>query len=243
MTQTLRKLRVLMLCLFFSASWQMVAYGQGKEVTGNVISSEDKQPLPGVSVLVQGTTRGAITDLDGNFNITLNEGEDVLIFSFIGFESKSVAVGNQSEISVTLSPDMQALEEVVVVGYGEQKKETVTGSVAAVKGSELAKSPATNISNSIAGRMPGVVAVNRSGEPGYDGSGIRIRGSNTLGNNDALIVIDGIPARAGGFERLNPNDIESISVLKDASAAIYGSRAANGVILVTTKRGDRKSVV
>lgn len=132
---------------------------------------------------------------------------------------------------------MKSLAEVIVVGYGEQKKETITGSVATVKGSELAKSPAVNLSNSIAGRMPGVVAVNRSGEPGYDGSAIRIRGSNTLGNNDALIVIDGIPARAGGIDRLNPNDIESISVLKDASAAIYGSRAANGVILMTTKRG------
>ncbi|AWW30060.1 SusC/RagA family TonB-linked outer membrane protein [Echinicola strongylocentroti] len=237
MTQTLRKLRVLLLFMIFTAGWQTIAFGQSREVTGNIISSEDKLPLPGVSVLVQGTTKGAITDLDGNFIINLNEGEDVLTFSFIGFETKTVAVGNQSEISVILSPDMQSLEEVIVVGYGEQKKETVTGAVAAVKGTELAKSPSTNISNSIAGRMPGVVAVNRSGEPGNDGSGIRIRGSNTLGNNDALIVIDGIPARAGGFERLNPNDIESISVLKDASAAIYGSRAANGVILVTTKRG------
>lgn len=132
---------------------------------------------------------------------------------------------------------MQSLGEVVVVGYGEQKKETITGSVATVKGGDLVKSPAMNLSNSIAGRMSGVIAVNRSGEPGYDGAGIRIRGSNTLGNNDALIVIDGIPARAGGIDRLNPNDIENISVLKDASAAIYGARAANGVILVTTKRG------
>jgi TonB-linked SusC/RagA family outer membrane protein len=113
----------------------------------------------------------------------------------------------------------------------------VTGSVATVKGSELVKSPSVNLSNSIAGRMPGVIAVNRSGEPGNDGSGIRIRGSNTLGSNEALIVIDGIPARAGGLDRLNPADIENISVLKDASAAIYGARAATGVILITTKRG------
>ena len=124
-----------------------------------------------------------------------------------------------------------------MVGYGVQKKETVTGSVATVKGSELIKSPTVNLSNSIAGRMAGVVAVNRSGEPGADGSAIRIRGSNTLNNGDALIVVDGIPNRAGGLDRINPNDIESVSVLKDASAAIYGSRAANGVILITTKRG------
>ncbi|GGZ36362.1 SusC/RagA family TonB-linked outer membrane protein [Echinicola pacifica] len=214
-----------------------MAYGQGREVTGTVISAEDKLPLPGVSVLIEGTTRGTVTDLDGKFSINLNQGDAVLTLSFIGFETQNVAVGNKNEISVTLQMDMQSMDEVIVVGYGEQKKETITGAVAAVKGADLAKSPATNISNSIAGRMSGVVAVNRSGEPGNDGSGLRIRGSNTLGNNDALIVIDGIPARAGGFERLNPNDIESISVLKDASAAIYGSRAANGVILVTTKRG------
>ncbi len=146
--------------------------------------------------------------------------QSVLVFSFIGFVTHELVVGAQSVFDVRLAPDTKSLEEVIVVGYGEQKKETITGSVATVKGGELAKSRSVNLSNSIAGRMPGVVAVNRSGEPGYDGSSIRIRGSNTLGNNDALIVIDGIPARAGGIDRLNPNDIESISVLKDASAAI-----------------------
>ncbi|GAB3645654.1 TonB-dependent receptor [Echinicola sediminis] len=201
-----------------------------------VVTDEMGQPFPGVTVLEKGTTNGTITDMDGKYTINVADGA-TLLFSFIGFKTEEVLVGNNTEINITLYEDAQALEEVVVVGYGEQKKETVTGSVASVKGAELARSPATNVSNSIAGRMAGVVAVNRSGEPGYDGSGIRIRGSNTLGNNDALIVIDGVPARAGGFERLNPNDIESISVLKDASAAIYGSRAANGVILVTTKRG------
>lgn len=210
---------------------------QTREVSGVVVSGEDNFPLPGVSILVKGTTTGTVTDVDGKFRISVASESSVLVFSFIGFTSQEIAVGNQSNLSVTLSPDTKSLQEVIVVGYGEQKKETITGSVASVKGGELAKSPAVNLSNSIAGRMPGVVAVNRSGEPGYDGSSIRIRGSNTLGNNDALIVIDGIPARAGGIDRLNPNDIESISVLKDASAAIYGSRAANGVILVTTKRG------
>ena len=210
---------------------------QSRQVSGVVLSGEDNFPLPGVSILVKGTTTGTVTDVDGNFRISVPSDAAVLVFSFIGFESQEVAVGSQSNLSITLKPDTKSLQEVIVVGYGEQKKETITGSVASVKGGELAKSPAMNLSNSIAGRMPGVVAVNRSGEPGYDGSSIRIRGSNTLGNNDALIVIDGIPARAGGIDRLNPNDIESISVLKDASAAIYGSRAANGVILVTTKRG------
>ena len=213
------------------------AQAQTREVSGVVISGEDNLPLPGVSILLKGSTTGTVTDVDGKFRISVESDQSVLVFSFIGFVTHELVVGAQSVFDVRLAPDTKSLEEVIVVGYGEQKKETITGSVATVKGGELAKSPSVNLSNSIAGRMPGVVAVNRSGEPGYDGSSIRIRGSNTLGNNDALIVIDGIPARAGGIDRLNPNDIESISVLKDASAAIYGSRAANGVILVTTKRG------
>ncbi|SDY66092.1 TonB-linked outer membrane protein, SusC/RagA family [Rhodonellum ikkaensis] len=213
------------------------SFAQTREISGVVISSEDNLPLPGVSVLVKGTTRGTVSDIDGNFRISVNPGEQTLVLSFIGFATQELALTNQNSYNVTMAPDMRSLSEVIVVGYGEQKKETITGSVATVKGAELAKSPAMNLTNSIAGRMAGVVAVNRSGEPGYDGAGIRIRGSNTLGNNDALIVIDGIPARTGGIDRLNPNDIESISVLKDASAAIYGARAANGVILVTTKRG------
>ena len=129
------------------------------------------------------------------------------------------------------------MSEVVVVGYGTQKKATVTGSVAMVKGAELDKSPAVNFSNSLAGRLPGVTALQRTGEPGFDGSTIRIRGTNTLGDSGPLVVIDGVPDRAGGLDRLNPADIESMSVLKDASAAIYGARAANGVILITTKQG------
>lgn len=229
------KLFLLGLALLLAAT--LTSQAQSREVTGTVISGEDDLPLPGVSVLVKGTTRGAVTNIDGEYRISLQSGDNVLVFSFVGFNPEEREVGNQNNIDITLAPDMQALSEVVVVGYGEQKKETITGSVATVKGADLVKSPAMNLTNSIAGRMAGVIAVNRSGEPGYDGSGIRIRGSNTLGNNDALIVIDGIPARAGGIDRLNPNDIETISVLKDASAAIYGARAANGVILVTTKRG------
>jgi TonB-linked SusC/RagA family outer membrane protein len=229
--------RLFSLLLFMCFFAYGIAQAQTREVSGVVISGEDNFPLPGVSVLLKGTTTGTVTDVDGNFKITVRSNDDVLVLSFIGFVTQEVPVGAQSNLTITLNPDTKALEEVVVVGYGEQKKETITGSVASVKGTDLAKSPTMNLSNSIAGRMPGVIAVNRSGEPGYDGSGIRIRGSNTLGNNEALIVIDGIPARAGGLERINPNDIESISVLKDAAAAIYGSRAANGVILVTTKRG------
>ncbi|RRB04713.1 TonB-dependent receptor [Larkinella rosea] len=193
--------------------------------------------LPGVSILVKGTTQGTTTAADGTYSLNVSNKNATLVFSFIGYVSQEVAIAGRSVIDVKLADDISTLNEVVVVGYGEQKKETITGSVATVKGTDLVKSPAMNMSNSIAGRMPGVIATNSSGEPGYDGSKIRIRGSNTLGNTDALIVVDGVPARAGGFDRINPADIESISVLKDAAAAIYGSRAANGVILVTTKRG------
>ena len=207
------------------------------KISGKVTDSEKDEILPGVSIIIKGTQKGTTTDSNGGYSLTVADSKAVLIFSIVGYEPKEISVGNQSTLNVGMKLDNKALGEVVVVGYGVQKKATVSGSVVSVKGSDLIKSPTTNLSNSIAGRMAGVVAVNRSGEPGADGSAIRIRGSNTLNNGDALIVVDGIPNRAGGLDRINPNDIESVSVLKDASAAIYGSRAANGVILITTKRG------
>lgn len=222
---------VLIMSLLFSVG----AYAQ-VQISGKIVD-EQSQALPGVSVVLKGTTTGTVTDATGKYTVTAPSRNGTLVFSYIGFTTQEVPIGNQNTINITLGADTKSLNEVVVVGYGTQRKETVTGSVATVKGSDLVKSPTVNLSNSIAGRMPGVVAVNRSGEPGYDGSAIRIRGTNTIGNNNALIVVDGIPARSGGLERINPNDIENISVLKDASAAIYGSRAANGVILITTKRG------
>ncbi|SDK84590.1 TonB-linked outer membrane protein, SusC/RagA family [Catalinimonas alkaloidigena] len=234
-THLLRQMRyvfILHLALLYSFS----SFAQ-TTISGKV-SDEGGGTLPGVNVLVKGTNAGTITDTEGNYSLSVPSGDATLVFSFIGYNTHEEPVNGRSTIDVILLEDVQSLSEVVVVGYGTQKKETVTGSVVTVKGKDLVKSPAVNLSNSLAGRMPGVVAVNRSGEPGYDGSGIRIRGSNTLGNNDALIVIDGIPARQGGIERINPADIENISVLKDASAAIYGARAANGVILITTKRGQ-----
>ncbi|WP_080239692.1 SusC/RagA family TonB-linked outer membrane protein [Spirosoma rigui] len=225
----------------FFASWIVLlfctvsAYAQSK-VSGRVVDDQ-QQGLPGVSVVVKGTTTGSVTDGNGNYSLSAPDKNGSLVFSYIGFTTQEVPINNQSTINITLATDMKSLNEVVVVGYGTQRKETVTGSVVAVKGTDLVKSPTTNLSNSLAGRLPGVTAVNRSGEPGADGSTIRIRGTNTLGNNSALVVVDGIPDRAGGLDRINPADIETISVLKDASAAIYGSRAANGVILITTKRG------
>ena len=208
------------------------------KITGKVTDNNTGESLIGVSVKVKDTNNGTLTDTNGSFTLSAPDNA-VLVISYIGYTTAEVPVNGKTSLSVKLQSASKGLNEVVVVGYGVQKKITVTGSVTSVKGDELVKSPATNLSNSIAGRMPGVTATNSSGEPGYDGSTIRIRGTNTLGNNDPLLVIDGVPAPAGqgNIDRINPADVESISVLKDASAAIYGARAANGVILITTKRG------
>ncbi|MDR0537909.1 MAG: TonB-dependent receptor [Tannerellaceae bacterium] len=211
-------------------------YAQNISIQGKVTDTNN-EPLIGVSVQVKGTTIGVVTDIDGNFTLQVPGAQSVIAFSYVGFLSQEITVGSQRRLNVILKEDTKNLEEIVVVGYGTQRKETVTGSVSTVKGMDLVKTPTANLSNAIAGRLSGVVTFQRSGEPGYDETTIRIRGSNTLGNNDPLVVIDGVAARAGGLERLNPNEIENMSVLKDAAAAIYGARAANGVILITTKKG------
>lgn len=207
-----------------------------REIKGKV-TDEKGLPLAGASVLVKGSQTGTNTDMNGEFTITVPDEEAVLVISSIGYQTQEVPVAGKTTLSIAMIASAGQLSDIVVVGYGTQKKVTVTGAVAQVKGSELAKSPVVNLSNALAGRLPGVTAIQNTGEPGYDGSTIRIRGSNTPNNSGALIVIDGVPDRAGGLERLNPADIESMSVLKDAAAAIYGARAANGVILITTKRG------
>ncbi|GGB06338.1 SusC/RagA family TonB-linked outer membrane protein [Mucilaginibacter rubeus] len=206
-------------------------------ITGQV-TDEKGQTLPGVSVALKGTSTGVVTDVNGKFSLNVpSASSGILVFSYIGYNTQEIILNGQATLNIQLQADSKSLNEVVVVGYGTQKKATLTGSISQVKGSELVKSPQPNLSNGIAGRFSGVVVNNRSGEPGYDGSGITVRGLATSGSNDVLIVVDGIPAQIGGLERLDPNDIESMSVLKDASAAIYGNRAANGVILITTKRG------
>ncbi len=202
-------------------------------VSGRV-TDENGAGIPGVSVLVKGTTNGTTTDVEGGYKLTAPD-NSTLVFSFIGYVTEEVAVGNRSTINISLVTDIKALSEVVVVGYGTQKKETLTGSITSVKGTEIQQAPVTNVTNGLVGRLPGLVAITPSGEPGNDGSTLRIRGVNSLGNNDPLIVVDGIPGRS--LERIDQNSVESITVLKDASAAIYGAQAANGVILVTTKRG------
>ncbi len=210
-------------------------FAQDVRISGKV-SDETGAGLPGATVLVKGTNNGVVTDVNGDYAISA-PGDGTLVFSFVGYDAQEAAINNRTSIDATLNPSIQSLEELVVVGYGEQKKVTVTGAVAQVQGKELVKSPAVELTNSLAGRLPGLVVIQTSGEPGNDGAAINIRGTNTFGNSDPLIVIDGVPEREGGLGRLSPQDIESISVLKDASAAIYGARAANGAIIITTKRG------
>jgi TonB-dependent starch-binding outer membrane protein SusC len=193
--------------------------------------------LPGVSVTLKDNPGiGTTTDSTGRFVIKADL-KEILVFTEIGYKPYEVAVGN-TFVEVTMTRDNAGLNEVIVVGYGTQKKATLTGAVSVVKGDQIEVSPNANVSNDLAGRTPGVIFTNNSGEPGNDGSNIYIRGISTYsGSSYPLIVIDGVANRPGGFDRIDPNDIESVSVLKDASAAIYGAQSANGVILITTKRG------
>jgi TonB-dependent starch-binding outer membrane protein SusC len=220
---------ILLLCLFSS----LPVFAQ-RTVSGRVAVGDTA--LAGVTVQVKGTTTATQTDNNGNFTLSVPTGA-TLVFTSVGYINKEVKVDNQSSLEVSLEPAVNQMNEIVVVGYSTQKKATLTGSISEVKGAELVKSPQPNLSNSLAGRFSGVIMNNRSGEPGYDASSITIRGLATTGNNDVLVVVDGVPGQIGGLDRIDPNDVESVTVLKDASAAIYGNRAANGVILVTTKRG------
>ena len=210
---------------------------QEKKVSG-IVRNSFGEPMAGVSVKVLGTNAGTTTDAEGKYELQVPDNGKVLVFSMIGYDNIEMEIPSSGVLNVELLENIGDLDEVIVVGYGTQKKATKTGAVAQVKGDDLKQSPVVNVENTLVGRIPGVMGLNQSGEPGNDGSNIMIRGRNTLNSDNAgpLIVIDGIPDR-GGLAQLDPNDIESVSVLKDAQAAIYGSRSANGVIVVTTKRG------
>src|SRR5882757_8195920 len=207
-----------------------------REVTGRVTDSAGAS-LGGVSIGIRGSKRGATTDSTGYFTLKVPSGNVTLTFSIIGFQDKQVPLNGATQINVLLNGGGKDLGEVVVIGYGTRKKVNLTGAVSDISGAEIAKSPVANISNALGGSLPGLIVNTRSGEPGADDAAFYIRGLGTLGNTAPLIVIDGIPDRQGGFNRLDPNDIESFTVMKDATGAIYGARAANGVVLITTKRG------
>lgn len=207
-------------------------------VTGTV-SDEKGAALPGVSIVVKGTQKGTTSDANGRFSISIATGETpMLVFSFVGYVSQEMAVGNQTSLQVSLRADEKSLAEVVVVGYGTQKKAELTSAVAVVTGEQINKRVATNPTTLLQGQLPGLQVVQNSGEPGNEGVSLRVRGIGTFSGagNDPLVIVDGVP---GSLASLNPNDIASVSVLKDAaSAAIYGARGANGVIVITTRNGQ-----
>ena len=207
---------------------------QQNSVSGKVTDTRN-QPLPGVTVVVKGTSQGNVTNMDGNYTLLNIPENATLVFSFVGMKFQEVIVGSQTSINLVMEEESIGLEEVVAIGYGTQKKVNVVGSISTVSSEEISVSPVANVSNAIAGRLPGAVVKQLGGEPGYDNAQIRIRGNSTLGNKSALIVVDGIQDR--DLNSIAASDIESITILKDASAGIYGARAANGVILITTKRG------
>jgi len=230
----MKKLKLLLLVLFSCT----VLYAQQRTITGRVTDMETN-PLPGVNVVVEGTSLGTVTDIDGKYTIQMGGGQDILVFSYVGYVSQNVNVGNRSVVDVTLQQDLTALEEIVVVGYGTQKKVNMTGSVEELEGATVTKQPVFQVSQALTGTMPGVTVIQSIGQPGQDVGTIRIRGLGSLGSgskNEPLVLIDGVQ---GDINDIDGGDIENISVLKDAAAsAIYGSRAANGVILITTKRAS-----
>ncbi|MDE3145523.1 MAG: TonB-dependent receptor plug domain-containing protein, partial [Bacteroidota bacterium] len=209
------------------------------KVTGRV-TGENNEPLSGVSVLIKGTNKGTSTDNNGIYTISADK-TAVLAFSYIGYEAKEVPVQGEQVVNVKLALSAKILDQVVVVGYGTQKKSVVTGSIASVKAKDLEDMPVTRLEDALKGRTSGVTVSSNSGAPGT-ASTIMIRGVTSINNFDPLYVVDGVPV-AGGIDYLNASDIESIEVLKDAaSAAIYGTKAASGVILVSTKKGKAGSI-
>jgi len=224
---------ILSLLILLTISFSALA--QGRKVSGTV-SGKSGESVIAAGVMIKGTTNGVTTDVDGNYSINVKKG-DVLVISSVGYKTLEVAVGDKTKLDIILEDDNILLEEAVAIGYGTQSKLTLTGSVTSTSGTELVKNSSVNLSQGLAGRLSGVIVNNRSGEPGNDDAVMFIRGRSSLGNNNPLIIIDGVQGRDEEFSRLTGDEIESINVLKDASAAIYGARSANGVILVTTKRG------
>jgi TonB-linked SusC/RagA family outer membrane protein len=222
------------LFIFLLLAGFSVALAQSITVKGRVVD-QNSQPLPGVSVAVKSTQTGTLTDANGNYTISAAPNA-TLVFSYIGFTAQEVNVNNNTTINASLSEDVRSLNEVVVIGYGTQKKSVLTGSVSRVTAKDFANQQNVNIFDALKGRTSGVVAVQSSGAPGSTPT-IRVRGITSINNSNPLYVVDGVVILNGGIENINPADIESFEVLKDASAAIYGSRASAGVVLVTTKKG------
>ena len=234
-----KRLFVLIACCILG-SWILpvgAAHAQTGTVTGVVTDASDGTTLPGVNISVQGTMRGTTTNVDGEYSLTVPGPDAVLVFSFVGYETRQITVGDRTQIDVALSPATQALEELVVVGYGEQERGDLTTSVSSISDEDIANRALTNPAEALQGTVPGLVVTQNSGSPGQ-GFSVRIRGIASPGNNDPLYVVDGLPL-PDRPDYLDPNDIASIDVIKDAAgAAIYGTQGSNGVILITTKKGS-----
>ena len=232
---------VLLIC--FTAAYVLLpaeSRAQDRTVTGVVTSAEDGAPLPGVNVVIKGTTEGTSTDVDGRYTLNVASAESVLVFSFIGLQSQEVTVGNRTSVDVQMQVDMTQLSEVVVVGYSTTTQQAFTGTAKVVDSESLSRKNVSNVSRALAGEVAGLQVINNSGQPGSEAV-IRIRGFGSVnGNRNPLYVVDGVPF-SGSINSINPSDIESTTVLKDAAAtAIYGSRGANGVILINTRNGKGK---
>lgn len=228
----MKRKTTILLTLLFIASVQLFAQ---QSIKGKVTSSEDGEPLPGATIQIEGTTKGVTTDLDGNYSIDVPSKESVLVYSYVGYLDETLTVGEQSVIDVSLSPDIQDIDEIIVIGYGIEKKSLVTGAISKIKSEDIVQSRSTRVESALQGKTAGVLVQQSSGAPGAE-QNVIIRG---IGSNNAvrpIYVIDGI--RTDGIDWLDPEDIASIEILKDAaSAAIYGTEAANGVVLITTKTG------
>lgn len=232
----------IILPLFLLATLNASAsYFQQIKITGTITDASTGEPMPGVNIQIKGTTLGIITDADGKYTLSITDSNASLIISFIGYNMQEIPLSGRVVVDVKMVPEVTGLDEVVVVGYGTQKKINLTGAVSTISTKGLTSVPITQTSMALQGKMAGVTITQNFGAPGSDGGTVRIRGIGTLGQNDPLVLIDGVE---GSMNDINPNDIESISVLKDAaSASIYGSRAANGVILIKTKRGIKNQVM
>ncbi|MBB6462571.1 SusC/RagA family TonB-linked outer membrane protein [Flammeovirga kamogawensis] len=233
--KSLRFFKNLLLSILIIFTVSLNIQAQGRKISGKVIDQNGSMSLPGVNVAIKGTTIGTITNFDGEFSIEVGDGPQFLTFSFIGYLPQEIDVTSISNVNVSLIEDVEQLEEVVVVGYGVQKKSVVTGAIAGVKADEITETPVSSAAQALQGRTPGVMVNSVSGQPGA-GVDIRVRGTGSNGSNSPLFVVDGM--QMDNIDFLNPNDIASMEVLKDAaSSAIYGSRGANGVIMITTKKG------
>lgn len=224
--------------VFAADATEVQAVMQTGTVTGQVVDAKG-EPVIGASILIKGTGTGIITDINGNFTVSASP-DATLVVSFVGYKTQEISLSGKKNIKIILQEDSELLDEVVVVGYGTQKKATLTGAVASVSGDVLESRPVSNTAIGLQGQIPGLTITRTSARPGDEDMTIQLRGASSTNKVEPLVIIDGVPAISNTeFSSLNPNDIENVSVLKDASATIYGARAAGGVILVTTKKGKK----